>query len=178
MPEKKYCNRCADVDFEKTYPAHTAHEVCSNPSCQCHTTPNNTQREMTPDERVDLIWSRAHIPEYANDAKIAIKQLLNSAVEEARKENYRMAVPAEFAKMAHDMAYKEGAKAEHDRLEVYELKDREHERELGAEAERERILKLLQPCQDYCREVNGREDCKNCSLDLSELREILAKEDI
>ena len=28
------------------------------------------------DERIDLIWSRAHIPDYANDAKIAVKSLL------------------------------------------------------------------------------------------------------
>lgn len=32
------------------------------------------------------------------------------------------------------------------------------------EAIRKRVKEGLQPCLDYCKEVNGREDCKNCGL--------------
>ena len=31
-------------------------------------------------------------------------------------------------------------------------------------------LRTLQPCQDYCRKQNGRNDCKNCGLDLDIIR--------
>lgn len=41
--------------------------------------------------------------------------------------------------------------------------------EFGAQAEREAILKLLNPCEEYCKEMNGRPDCKNCGLNLEEL---------
>ena len=32
----KCCDKCHDVYFEKTYPAHTAHDACTNTSCECH----------------------------------------------------------------------------------------------------------------------------------------------
>jgi len=50
---------------------------------------------MTPflqesEERIDLIWSRAHIPDFANDAKEVIKSLLKEklllAYETGKKE--------------------------------------------------------------------------------------------
>lgn len=30
------CESCADVHFEKTYPAHTAYFACTNLACECH----------------------------------------------------------------------------------------------------------------------------------------------
>ncbi len=30
------CEKCHTVDFEKTYPAHTAHDACTKPWCECH----------------------------------------------------------------------------------------------------------------------------------------------
>jgi len=32
----KCCEDCADVHFEKTYPAHTAYLACINLKCKCH----------------------------------------------------------------------------------------------------------------------------------------------
>lgn len=31
------CEKCHDVIFEKTYPAHTVHHACLNLKCECHT---------------------------------------------------------------------------------------------------------------------------------------------
>ncbi len=30
------CEKCSDVHFEKTYPAHTAYFACLNLKCECH----------------------------------------------------------------------------------------------------------------------------------------------
>ena len=30
------CEKCHDVTFEKTYPAHTAYHACLNLKCECH----------------------------------------------------------------------------------------------------------------------------------------------
>ena len=30
------CEKCHDVCFEKTYPAHTAYHACINLKCECH----------------------------------------------------------------------------------------------------------------------------------------------
>lgn len=30
------CDKCHDVTFEKTYPAHTAYHACLNLKCECH----------------------------------------------------------------------------------------------------------------------------------------------
>lgn len=35
-PNNRCCHKCHDVDYEKTYPAHTATFFCSNKKCECH----------------------------------------------------------------------------------------------------------------------------------------------
>src|SRR3990167_11049037 len=35
-PEQKCCDKCHDVYFDKTYPAHTAYDACVNLGCECH----------------------------------------------------------------------------------------------------------------------------------------------
>ena len=34
--EQKCCDKCHDVYFDKTYPAHTAYDACVNLGCECH----------------------------------------------------------------------------------------------------------------------------------------------
>lgn len=34
------CDKCHDVTFEKTYPAHTAYHACINLKCDCHKSTN------------------------------------------------------------------------------------------------------------------------------------------
>lgn len=34
--ESKCCDKCHDVYFDKTYPAHTAYDACIDPACPCH----------------------------------------------------------------------------------------------------------------------------------------------
>lgn len=36
------------------------------------------------------------------------------------------------------------------------------------------VVAHLKPCQDYCIEVNGRSDCKNCGFDLDDLKALLS----
>jgi hypothetical protein len=50
---------------------------------------------MTWEEHVDLIWSRAEIPEYANDAKAAIKSLIRSRF--MSKEEVEKAIRSEYS---------------------------------------------------------------------------------
>lgn len=38
------------------------------------------------EERIDLLWSRAHIPEYADDAKTVIEALIHRTIAADRKE--------------------------------------------------------------------------------------------
>ena len=49
-------------------------------------------------------------------------------------------------------------------LEAYH--DKEANRQIGRNEERERIMEILKPCFDYCREQNGIAECKNCSLSM------------
>ena len=49
-------------------------------------------------------------------------------------------------------------------LEAYH--DKEENRKIGANMERERIMEIIKPCLDYCKEQNGRSDCKNCGLSM------------
>ncbi|MEK6884231.1 MAG: hypothetical protein AABY22_31665, partial [Nanoarchaeota archaeon] len=49
-------------------------------------------------------------------------------------------------------------------LEAYH--DKEANRQIGRNEERERIMEILKPCFDYCREQNGIPECKNCSLSM------------
>ena len=32
----KCCEKCSDVHYEKTYPAHTTYLACRNLKCECH----------------------------------------------------------------------------------------------------------------------------------------------
>ena len=43
---------------------------------------------------------------------------------------------------------------------------------LGEKAMLERVQEAIKPCLDYCREQNGREDCKNCGLSDGLLKEL------
>lgn len=49
------------------------------------------ENNMNPEEllkiegRIELIWERAHIPAFANDAKIVIKQLFRAKLQEAHE---------------------------------------------------------------------------------------------
>ena len=38
--ENDCCDKCHDVTFEKTYPAHTAYHACINLKCECHKSTN------------------------------------------------------------------------------------------------------------------------------------------
>ena len=36
MFDFKCCDKCLDVYYEKTYPAHTCYLACTNKECECH----------------------------------------------------------------------------------------------------------------------------------------------
>ena len=42
---KKCCEKCHNVDFDKTYPEHTAHNFCGNLLCVCHKKEESSQED-------------------------------------------------------------------------------------------------------------------------------------
>lgn len=112
------CDKCTDslMCVNSKCLCHTSSETaqkchwCDKPDCELSIydhTPTDTMEEWQ--SHIDLIWERAHIPEWANDAKHNVKSFITNLLEKERKNKYRMTMPGDLVKMVQDMAYKEGA---------------------------------------------------------------------
>ncbi len=86
--------------------------LSKHPRTDTRTIPSGS---MEWEERIDLIWERAHIPDYANDAKFVIKAFITQLLQEEREKEKQEW--AEFMTRQMPKWAERGAQAERNRIE-------------------------------------------------------------
>jgi hypothetical protein len=84
------CEKCGDVYFEKTYPAHTAYHACTNLKCNCHVAPTSEKKEVSNWEEeflaiLPILTTNLTPDSKLRQIKVIVSKLLQTAREESNK---------------------------------------------------------------------------------------------